>query len=227
MLIDDTHFPFEPAWAGALESPAVSFAKGPGELPKVSIGQPVWWSDPRKLGADWVQPAGGKRYGMARFAYSLTPVERQTVDSVEFTLSFNSLGSPQRPIAFDLMPGLTTEEQTGKRKFTLDPKMKFANVVEFSGIQAGVEIDVKQAHVVSSIYGLGESDAGWTFKARPAHPLVGSQMVFVILEIPPDAQAARVTVRLSAQVDAPLWGKMRGQLPEEAQAQTQFVLQDN
>lgn len=226
MIIDDIQFPIETAWAGALEPPAGQYTKGPGALPQVTIGKPVWWSDPRKLGADWVQPAGGQRYGLARFAYTLTPIERQTVDSVEFTVSLASLGSAQRPIAFDLIPGLTTEEQTGSRKFTLDPKLKFTDVVEFSGVQAGVEINVKQAHVVSSIYGLGESDARWVFKARPAHPLVGSQTVFVVVELPASAQAARARVHLSAQVEAPVWGKLRGQLPAEAQAQSNFVLQD-
>ena len=225
MIIDDIQFPIEPAWTGALETPAVSFSKGAGTLPQVSIGKPVWWSDPRKLGAEWIPPAGGQRYGMARFAYTLTPADRQTIDSIEFIVSLSSLGSDQRPVAYDLIPGLTTEEQTGTRKFMLDPKLKFADVVEFSGVQAGVEIDVKQAHVVSSIYGLGESDARWTFKARPTHPLIGSQMVFVIVEIPTGAEAARAKVHLSAQVDVPVWGKIRGQLPEEAQAQSSFVLQ--
>ena len=226
MIIDETTYPIEPAWTGALESPTGQYAKGPTGMPQVSIGKAVWWTDPRKLGVDWVQPAGGQRYFMARFSYTLTPVERQTIDSAEFTISFTALGSQQRPIAFDLIPGLTTEEQTGKRTFTLDPKLKFANVVEFSGVQAGVEIDVKQAHVVSSIYGLGESEARWVFKTRPAHPLVGSQMVFVILEVPPDAQKARAKVYLSAQVEVPLWGKVRGQLPEEAQAQASFFSQE-
>ena len=226
MIIDDIQFPIEPAWTGTLEPPIGQFAKGPGVLPQVSIGKPVWWSDPRKLGVDWVQPAGGQRYGMARFAYTLTLTDRQTIDSVEFTISFSSLGSDQRPIAFDLIPGLTTEEQAGTRKFTLDPKLKFANIVEFSGVQAGVEIVVKQTHVVSSIYGLGESDARWVFKARPAHPLVGSQTVFVVVEIPANAQAARAKVHLSAQVDAPVWGKLRGQLPAEAQTQSNFILQE-
>jgi hypothetical protein len=226
MLIDETAYPIEAAWTGALETSAVSFSKGAGTLPQVSLGQPVWWTDPRKLGADWVPPAGGQRYIMARFSYTLSPGEPQRFESVDLTLSFTAPGSAQRPIAYDLIPGLTTEDQTGKGKFTLDPKLKFANVVEFSGVQAGVEIDLKRAHVVSSIYGLGESDARWEFKARPGHPLVGSQTVFVVLEVPAGAQTTRARVHLSAQVEVPLWGKVRGQLPEEAQTQAQFFAPD-
>ncbi|MBI4770574.1 MAG: hypothetical protein HY784_09260, partial [Chloroflexi bacterium] len=61
--------------------------------------------------------------------------------------------------------------------------------------------------------GVGESAARWAFEARPAHPLAGSQSVYVVVELPPTVQAARASVSLSAEVKAGLFSG-RGLLPE-------------
>jgi hypothetical protein len=103
--------------------------------------------------------------------------------------------------------------------------MKFANIVEVSGIQASMTINVKQALVVTSVYGVGESAVRWAFKSRPAHPLLGSQSVYLIVAWPTSAQHVRAQILLSAQVESTRWGKLRGQLPEEEQAHFIWVLQ--
>jgi hypothetical protein len=225
----DFNAPIEWEWEGYLESPIGLFAaRSPDTLPSVSIGKPAWWPDDKMPGDKWTPPAGGSRYGLARFAFSLRPDPRQMIKTAEFTLDFSAIGPGQagrlpRPTAFDLYPQLVTEEQTGSRSIGLDPKFKFGSVAEFSGAKAEVTLNVKQALVVTKVDGLGESYARWTFTARPAHPLTGSQEVYVVVELPPGVEAARASAQLSAEVANPL-GPFKGLLPQTEQARFSWVL---
>ena len=223
----DFNVPIELAWEGLLDSSSEQYAaKGVGLLPRASIGKPVWWPDDKILGDTWTPPAGGSRYGLARFAFSLRPETRQTITGAEFAVGFRALGTTDgaaQPTAFDLYPQLVTEEQTGSRTLGLDPKFKFGSVAEFSGAKAEVTLNVKQALVVTRVDGLGERYARWTFAARPAHPLTGSQEVYVVVELPPGVVAAEASAQLNVDIAAP-FGPFKGVLPKTDQARFRWVL---
>jgi|CXWL01.1.fsa_nt_gi hypothetical protein len=223
MHIDDTQLPFDSAWEGELAPPEGVFAKGDG-LPTVSLGRPAWWSDGKVLGKEWVPPAGGRRYGLARFAFSLRPGARQEVKRVEFVVHLHAKGGGARPVVFDLFPKAVTEEQTGTRTLGLDPKFKFVDAVEVSGLKAETTINVRQAVPVITADGVGESVARWVFQSRPAHPLIGSQSAYVVVELPPGVAAARASLLLSAEVTT-RFGPMRGLLPEDERERLSWVLE--
>jgi hypothetical protein len=223
MHIDDSQFPIETAWEGALAPPAGVYATRGEGLPRVSLGKPVWWSDQKVLGQKWMPPAGGKSYGLARFAFSLRPEGRQTVRSAEFIVYLHAKGRGPRPVAFDLFPKAVTEEQTGEFTVGVGPDFKFAGA-EASLAKAETKINLRQAVPVVIADGVGESMARWVFAARPAHPLVGSQSVYAVVELPPGVEAARVSLHLSAEVTTRL-GPVRGLLPETEREQLNWVLE--
>ena len=221
MRIDDSTIPLEIVWQGELQTPAEVY-RGEG-LPKVSIGKPSWWSDQKVLGEKWTPPAGGRRYGLARFVFTLRPAERQEISRAEFTVYLFAASAGPRPTAFDLYPKAVTEEQTGTRTVGLDPSLKFAEVVELSGVKAETTLNVKQSAPVITAYGIGESTARWVFESRPAHPLLGSQSAYAVVELPPGVEAARASLQLSAEV-ATRYGPVRGLIKETEQARLSFVL---
>ena len=120
MRIDETLFPIEVAWQGQLVQPERMRA-GQEELPKVSLGKPVWWNDRKVLGENWVPPTGGNRYGLARFNFSLRPDAKQTVKSANFIVYLHAKGAGPRPIFFDLFPKIVTEDKTGELTFGIGP----------------------------------------------------------------------------------------------------------
>lgn len=228
MRIDDTSLSFDSAWEGELKPATGAFGPTRGETSAlvISIGKPSWWGQQNIMGDQLVTPAGGKRYGLARFAFSLRPKERQErqeVKRVEFIAYLHAKGAGERPIAFDLLPKTTTIEGTGKVTVGIDPKFKFASAVEVSGFKAETEIDLKQAVPVIVADGVGESTARWVFESRPTHPLLGSQSAYVIVELPPGVDAARASLLLSAEVGTRL-GPARYLLPKEQREQLSFVL---
>ena len=92
MHIDETAFPIVSGWEGELMR-ATGMLSVPGErLPALSIAKPSWWSDRTLLGAGWTPPPSGRRYGLARFAFSLRLAERQTVRYVDMVLYLHAKG---------------------------------------------------------------------------------------------------------------------------------------
>jgi hypothetical protein len=223
MHIDETQFPVEVAWEGVLAPPAGVFATRGEELPRVSLGQPTWWSDQKVLGEKWTPPAGGQRYGLARFAFSLRPQGRQAVRRAEFMVYLHAKGAGPRPTAFDLFPQAVTEEQTGAVTVGIGPDFKFAGA-EASLAKAETTINLRQAAPVITADGIGEHTARWVVVARPAHPLTGSQTVYIIVELPPGVPAARASLQLSAEVTT-RFGPVRGLLPETERASLSWVLE--
>ncbi len=218
MQIDEARFPVEPAWEGVLAPPKGVFAPPGEKLPTVSIGRPVWWDGEAILGEKWTQPSGGKRYGLARFAFSLRPQGRKVVRRAELMVSLEAENGGGAPVVFDLLPKVTTEEKTGTFKATVGLDFKFASLA-----QAETTIDLHQEVPVIVADGIGESIARWVFVSGPAHPLVGSQLVYAILELPAGTSAARASLHLSAEVATSL-GPIRGILPKEASGQLSWVL---
>jgi len=90
--------------------------------------------------------------------------------------------------------------------------------------KAETKFNLKQSIPVLTADGIGESVARWVFIAGSTHPLVGSQVVYAILELPPGVEAARVSLLLSAEVEM-RFGLLRGRLPETERARLSWVLE--
>lgn len=216
--------PLEWAWEGVLQSPTESYTtRGPGDLPVVKVGEPAWFPDERLTSEPWTPPAGSRRFGVARFAFALNPTGHQTIQHVDFSLNFKAIGGEASPIVFDLFPKTTTEEQTGSYTLGAEPKVKIANVLEVSGFKAEVSSNVRQAHVVTRASGVQQTFAQWEFKAGATHPLVGDQIMLVMLQLAPNTITARASAQLSAEVTTSL-GPVRGFLPQTEQQRFTWVL---
>jgi hypothetical protein len=218
MLLDEIVYPVEPAWEGALSPPKGVLAPPSEKLPTVSIGKPVWWDDEAILGEKWTHPSGGNRYGLARFAFSLRPEGKKVVRRAELMVSLEAEEGGGAPVVFDLLPKVTTEEKTGTFKATVGLDFKFLSLA-----QAETTIDFTQKVPVIVADGIGESIARWAFVSGRAHPLVGSQLVYAILEMSAGTSAARASLTLSAEVVTSL-GPIRGILPKEASDRLSWVL---
>ncbi|HKZ84209.1 MAG TPA: hypothetical protein VJ793_11205 [Anaerolineae bacterium] len=192
-------------------------------LSRASLGNPNWWSDHRILGERWLPPAGGKRYGLARFPFSLRPNVKESVRQAELAVYCHAKGAGAHPVVFDLFPKALTEDQIGEFSIGIGPDFKFAGV-EASVAKAETKFNLKQSIPVLTADGIGESVARWVFIAGSTHPLVGSQVVYAILELPPGVEAARVSLLLSAEVEM-RFGLLRGRLPETERARLSWVLE--
>ncbi len=223
MLIDETTFPIEFDWEGELISPKGVFGPRGSELPRVSLGQPKWWNEHQIFGNNWTQPTGDKRYGLTRFAFSLRPRENQKVRRAELTVYLEAQNGGSNPTVFDLFPHNVTQEQTSDIKAGINPQLKFAEVVEASIGSVEVILHRREAQAIITADGIGESTARWTFKAHPAAPLSGSQIVYAIVELPKSVTATRVTVQLSAEVTTK-FGLIRGLLPTTNQDERRWIL---
>jgi hypothetical protein len=223
MLIDETTFPIEFDWEGELVPPTGVFAPRGSELPSVSLGKPDWWNEHQIFRDNWTQPSGDKRYGLARFAFSLRPRDSQEVRRAEFTVYLEAQNGGSNPTIFDLFPQNVTQEQTSDIKAEINPQLKFAEVVEASIGSVEVTLHRREARAIITADGIGESTARWIFNQHPATPLTGSQIVYAIVELPKSVTATRVTVQLSAEVTT-RFGLIRGLLPTTNQDQRRWIL---
>ena len=222
MYLDDTNITIEPLWDGALAPPTGTYAMRGDYAPHVTLGKPAWYADTQVLGDDWHAPAGGQRYGVARFAFSIRADGGPTVQRVTFSVNLHAHPMGARPIAFDLIPTLTTEEQTGTRTLGIGPSFKFFGVDATIG-KAETTVAIKQAVPVVVAEGVGESAARWEFVSRPAHPLVGAQTTYIVVELPPGVNAARAEMRLTADVQTRL-GRVLFMPPQTETARWNYVL---
>ena len=216
------------AWEGYLE-PLGQAPKRVGDLPRVTLGQPAWWPAEQALesqtGRKWSQPADGRRYTLVRLACTLHPPVEAYSHYSEATLTLylrpRTGGAPV--IAHDLYPQRLAAE--GKRKFTLGlgPELKFAEVFEAKLAEVGAEIEYQQVFPVIQGYGLGESRLAWSFAHHPAHPLLGSQSVYLVAAAPPTANGIRLSLELIATLET-RFGPLRLGPPQEAQAHLSWLI---
>jgi hypothetical protein len=224
MHIDETTFPIVEDWTGQLVPPQGVFTPKEGALPRVSLGRPDWWPGQAILGEQWRPPAGGGRYGLARFKFSLRPEAGQTVQQAEFTVRLLAQGGGRNPLAFDLFPREVTAERSRSLKVGIAPSLTFA---EFEGSLGGVETTLDTSYVVPVITatGLGEQTVRWTFQRQRTHPLAGSRVVYAIVEVPPQVAGVRATLHLAARLKmGALGGLITGFLLEEDEARRSWVL---
>lgn len=222
VLIDENLYPVEIAWDGKLVPPTGIFAARGKEMPQVSIGKPDWWDGQHILGDAWKAPEGGYSYGLARFAFSLRPEGRQEVRRAELVVYFQPEDGGKRPVAFDLAPRSETEERTGSFALGIGPDLKFSSV-EMTLAKAETTINLRRVFPVIIADGIGESIARWVFVSRPAHPLVGSQIVYAIVQMPPGVESARVAIFLNAEI-ATGFGPIKGFLPKNVESDLSWML---
>ena len=212
------------AWEGYLEP--VGDVYRSGALPKVTLGEPVWWvaeALEKETGKAWTVPADGKRYALVRLACTLhRPEQGSAFSDAKLTTYLRPAGSPGQAVAHDLYPMRETAERTGRVGARLGPDLKFGPV-DASLAEASIEIDLRQVYPVVQAFGLGESNPYWTFERHKTHPLLGSQYVYAVVAAPPAASGVRLTIELVATVDTG-WLPMRFKTPEQAEARISHLV---
>ena len=225
------------AWEGYLEPLGETF-KGAESLPRVTLGEPAWWPAEQAMegetGKKWTPPlrqpfdgaqdkaqdtaAGDRRYTLLRLACTLHPPAEVRTLYKEATLTayLRPRHDVGRVVAHDLYPRRLTAEEKGTFKVGLGPDLKFAGLVDVSLLEVGAEIEYQQVYPVIQGYGLGESRPYWQFAHHEAHPLLGCQSVYAVLDAPEDAGGVRLSVELVATLETRYGGLIRVGLPEEA-----------
>jgi len=227
MLFDETQNPdFEVAWEGRLEyeDPAETAERGGTILPMVQIGKATWWNDQRILGDKWIPPAGGNRYGLARFPFSLNPLARQQVRTVEVGIQLMARGTGVAPLAFDMAPGNENETSDVERVVGFTPTFKLIPV-EVSGPKAEQTVKVKVAAAVITASNLMTDHPRWTFTAHSNRPIRGSQSVYLVVELPPAVAVARARLQITATLGDQVFGPAKGLLPTASADRRTFSLE--
>jgi hypothetical protein len=222
MLINEILYPIEDIWEGHLV-PAFNIYATPGEaLPKASIGKPLWWTDKEILGDNWNPPRGKNRYVLARFAFSLRPEGREEVSKAELVVDFYAGDGGRRPVAFDLLPRAETEYRTRTFNIGIGPEFKFG-LLDVNLAKAETAINLSRAFPVIIADGIGENTARWIFESQPTRPLIGSQVVYAIIETAPKVSAINVCLFLTAEIATKI-GPIKGLLPREEQCNLDWEL---
>ena len=173
-------------------------------------------------------PSGGKRYGLARFAFSLRPEKGQEVRKAELIVVLNPANGDQKPITFDLLPKAVNEEQTGTFTISLSPSIKFSSIGNLGSAEAYLgkaeyTIPLRQVVPVITADGIGENLAHWVFSLHRARPLTGSQLTYAIIGLPQSTSAVRAMLHLKVEIATRI-GPIGGIFPEEAREKLSWVL---
>ncbi|MEM7029823.1 MAG: hypothetical protein AAF629_09680 [Chloroflexota bacterium] len=215
MHIDDKAFPIQEDWSGELVPPQAVFSIPGGPLPRVSLGRPDWWSDEAIFADQWQVPDGGQRFGLARFSFSLRPEGQQSIEQADLIVRLLAHGGGRNPRAFDIFPRDVTAKRDHAVKIAVKPSLTFAEVTGSIG-EVETTIDASTAVPVITADGVGEQTIRWVFQQQRTQPLVGSRVVYAIIEQPPDTTAVRVSINLMARVKPNLIASlMLGRLPED------------
>jgi hypothetical protein len=204
------------AWEGDLIPLGETFRGGdsPG---RATLGEPAWWpaagAIASELGQNWTPPAGDRRYLLVRFMCALDPARRQAFAEATLTAYLRPRSGGGDVAVHDLHPRRLLAEQTGKRTIKLAPSLNFAEIIDLSLGELGLEIDYHKAFPIITGFIEQPGKAYWQFKHHAAHPLLGVQSVYVVLAVPPDAGGVRLSLELVA---SPRAGFGRYGLPESA-----------
>jgi hypothetical protein len=183
----------------------------------------MWWSEEKLLGDQWQPPEPGaarrrRRYGLVRFAFSLKPGDNQKVRRAEFTAFLQFKQEEGHPIFYDVFPQILTSEEIGELRAGIGPDFRFR-----PGEPGELTVGLKQTAPVSAVEGRGQSIVRWSFTARSNHPIGGQQLLYAIVELPPDVSSVRVTVHLNTEVITSV-GPVRGFLPKTEHAALGWML---
>jgi hypothetical protein len=216
------------AWEGTLAPLGATF-KDPVPLPRVTIGEPAFWSSEQALegetGKKWSQPATGERYTLVRLACTLHPPDSSRTRYAEATLTadLRPRQGERLIVAHDLYPQRLTAEDKGNFTVKLSPEFKFADVLDVKLLELGTEIEYHKVFPVIQGFGLGERRPYWRFAHHSANPLLGSQCVYLVVAAARDAGNVQIGIELVATLET-RYGPIRVGLPEQAQAQVSRTL---
>jgi hypothetical protein len=191
--------------------------------PRVTLGEPAWWAAAEALEAEtgkkWAPPAAGRDYTLVRLALTLHPPAHPRDAYAEATLQLYlrpARAGEGAVVAHDLHPGRLTAQETHTRSVSLGPDLKFGGV-DVSLLEFGAEIEVAHVYPVVQAFGLGQSDPSWRFARHEAHPLLGSQGLYALLDAPAGAGGVRLSLELVVTMET-RFGLRRLGLPGEARA---------
>jgi len=209
------------AWQGTLVQPGGVFRSGV-KPPSASIGEPVMWKMDAlqaQVGKNWTPPADGRLYALVRIDFTLHPLDDANAhyEEAQLQLFLRPRAASGNAIALDLYPMQVTADRSGKINVTLKPDLKFTPAIEFNPGEAGVEIEHHDVFPVIQAFGVGQSNPYWMFKNDAGRKLIGSQSVYFVIAVSPEAQGARMSVELTAQARGRL-GIFKGGVPEDARA---------
>jgi hypothetical protein len=216
------------AWEGTLE-PLAEALRGAPVLPRVTLGEPVWWPAEQAMegetGKKWTPPAGNRRYTLVRLSCTLHPPDDRRTHYAEATLSayLRPHQGDGRALAHDLYPQRLTVENKDTFTVGLGPDLKFGEIVDVSLLEVGAEIEYRQVYPVIQGFGLGESKPYWQFTHHAAHPLLGCQSVYVVVDAPYRAGGVRLSVELTVRGET-RYGPFAVGLPEPARAHLSRVI---
>ncbi len=211
------------AWEGHLEplGESKSFA-GPAAAPRVTLGEPIWWSPEQALevrtGQKWTPPAAGRRYLLVCLPFTLHPPDDSRDRYTEATLAVELSAQPAglgTTVAHDLYPQRLTAETKGTFSIALGPDLKFADLLDAKLFTIKAEIEYRQVVPVIQGFGLGEARPYWQFAPHPTVPLLGCQSVYLLLAAPAEAAGVRLGLELVADLETRFAGLLRYGLPRE------------
>jgi hypothetical protein len=215
------------AWEGTLQPLGPTFMDTP--LPRVALGQPVWWPAAQALqnetGQAWTPPPDDLDYTLLRLACTLCPSQDRHTHYVDATLTayLRPKEGAAAVVAHDLFPKRLTVDSERTFSFSLGPNLEFAGVVEASLIQVSAEIAYHRAFPVVQGFGIGESRPYWYFAHHAGNPLLGCQSVYLVLAAPRAANGVRLSLELTANLQT-RYGPVRVGLPETARTHVGQVI---
>jgi hypothetical protein len=172
--------------------------------PAVALGKPVCLG---KFGVNFNMPKGTEAlleqndYYLVRLACSFRPPHGGKLTFAALSAYLRPTGGDAPVTAFDLFPKQVAESQEREITVGVKPGLNLAQVGEIE--LGGIETVVKYSRLEPVIIGIGagRSDPGWEFSAHEKHPLLGSKFLYLIVEKPPQVEAVRLTLHVTAEVE--------------------------
>jgi hypothetical protein len=175
--------------------------------PMVTLGQSQWWNLARlarekgeSLPAELSLLLHDADFYLLQLACSFKPERDSQVTWAQFNVYLRPKIGPETPIAFDLYPREIYDESQTDVQVSIGPSLKFADV-ELALGQAVTTIEFRRIEPVIVGFGALQSDPGWDFEAHNNHPLRGAKFSYLIVKKPHSAEAVRLTLDISAEVE--------------------------
>jgi hypothetical protein len=172
--------------------------------PVVTLGYPRCLG---QFGIDFPLLAEAKKlaeradYFLVRLACSFRPLGRDQIHYAKLSVYLQPLAGKLPPIAFDLYPRSVYKPVESVFKVSIAPGLKFAEVAEISVGEASATIQYQELLPVIIGTGVQQSDPCWEFERARGQPIRGARFLYLIVERPREADAIRVIIDLTADVE--------------------------
>ncbi|MBK9603814.1 MAG: hypothetical protein IPO36_18550 [Anaerolineales bacterium] len=207
-------------WEGALEQPALAYARGADEI-SASIGEPFQWADGEMLGGNWKPPVGGNRFYLLQLAFTLSPRGNIKVTSADFCLTLGKQGD-KKAVVFDAFPREQTIATDDSVTLGIGPDFKFGTT-DASLAKAEAKFDLGSVIPVVHVEGLQESKLCWRYSEHAKYPLAGSRRMVAIVSLPDGMKTTLATLSLTVSAEG-RFGPFRVSPPEIEQARLRWVV---